>query len=104
MKVYHEGHTYGLASFDNPNHPQIIQFIDRRPVSHDATGRMYTEKDGTTTEEVIEVLIDRIQYLDNLFPSDYNKQALEGLIGALAALHARTADRKAREVEGLYKK
>lgn len=104
MKVYHEGHTYGLASFDNPLRHQVIQFIDKRPISHDATGRMFTEKDGTTSEEVLEMLIDRMEYLDGKFPSDYNKECRHHLGAALAALNARTADRKAREVEGLYKK
>jgi len=104
MKVYHEGHTYCLQNFDNTRAHQVIQFIDKRPVSHDATGKMFTEKDGTTNEEVLSMLIDRMEYLDTKFPSEYNKVCRHHLGAALAALNARTADRKAREVEGLARK
>ena len=57
-------------------------------------------EEGTTTEAVIEVLIDRLSFLDNQVPSDYNKKAIQGLTDARTALEERTADREKREVEG----
>ncbi len=104
MKVLQEGHSYGLAYFENPKRMQVIQFIDRRPVTHDATGKMFTEKDGTTNEEVLEMMIDRISYLNDKSHSDYNDLALIHLEAALSNLNKRNADRKERGVEGLAKK
>lgn len=104
MKVFNEGHSYGLQNQDNPRRMQVLQFIEKRPVSHDATGKMYTEKDGTTNEEVIAVLIHRLNYLNNQFPSPFNFEAIAHLESALHNLEARTAERKSREVEGLARK
>ena len=55
---------------------------------------------GITNETLLAVLIHRIQYLDNLFPCEENKAALDGMKAALASLESRTAKRVARGVEG----
>lgn len=56
--------------------------------------------DGTTNEAVIEMLIDRIQGLNEKVPSEYNGRAVAHLQEALRELNERTADRNARGVEG----
>ena len=55
---------------------------------------------GTTNELVLSVLIDRTQYLDDLYPCQENKQAITHLQAALDLFNARTKDRIKRGVEG----
>ena len=55
---------------------------------------------GIQNEPVIAILIDRLKYLDGLFPSEYNKAAIHHLQSALDSLEARTKDRQNRGVEG----
>lgn len=55
---------------------------------------------GTTNEEIISLLIDRLESLDALFPASYNSLAIGSLYLAKAALESRTEDRIARDVEG----
>ena len=60
--------------------------------------------DGTTTEEVIMVLMDRLTFLNAKLPSAHNTRAIFNLRRALDELHARTADRVRRGVEGTAKR
>jgi hypothetical protein len=55
---------------------------------------------GTTNEEVIQLLIDRIRSLDLVLPSPWNGAAIDHLEEALSALNTRTRERQARGVEG----
>lgn len=48
---------------------------------------------GTTNEEVIDVLIDRINFLQGQVPCKENEQALEHLIAAREVLLSRTNKR-----------
>ncbi len=102
MKIFVPGHTYELANFENKEAAgQILQFIHKVPsVSSVEKGELKTLSDGTTNEEVINVLIDRIGYLDELFPCEENKAALASLNRALHALEERAANRLARGVKG----
>jgi hypothetical protein len=62
------------------------------------------EPNGAFVEDVIDVVIDRLNYYqDSRFASSYNADAIKFLSMAGAALHARTADREKREVEGTHK-
>ena len=65
---------------------------------------MRTVNDGTTNEEVIRVLVDRINYLQSKFGCRENAIAITHLETALLWLEKRTADRKARNVEGTHQK
>lgn len=56
--------------------------------------------DGTTNEQVIEVLLHRITGLNEKFPCFENEMALEQLKTALYWLNARTKKRVAQGVEG----
>lgn len=57
-------------------------------------------RNGMMMEELIEIIIDRIETLNGKFQSDYNEQAITHLKGALSSLEQRTRDRIARDVEG----
>lgn len=98
MKIITYGHRYELENFEVKDNPgQELQFIEKEKTSD---GTFETVNDGTTNEEVILMLIDRIGCLDNKFPCAENKAALGHLQGALAFLEKRTRDRQARKVEG----
>ena len=58
---------------------------------------------GVQTEGVLSALIDRTQVLDAAFQCDENKEAIAHLEEALHLFNKRTADRRARQVEGLAK-
>lgn len=58
---------------------------------------------GLTHEALIAILIDRLAaFQDGPFASDYNGHALHHLREAQRALHARTLERMARNVEGTH--
>jgi hypothetical protein len=101
MKVIVEGHLYELADMEeNPGDPpQTLQFIHKTEID----GQFVTVTNGTTNEEVIAVLIDRIRYLDRKAHHLENTNALDYLEGALEALKRRTEERKMRGVEGTPK-
>jgi hypothetical protein len=98
MKAIVEGHTYQATNFEFPEKSgQVIQFIHKEP---DGDGGFVLLCDGTTNEELIAILIDRIVFQNSKFPSKYNSHAIGHLDLALTALVDRTADRKKRNVEG----
>ena len=98
MKVLKEGHLYELTNVDGVGDTQRIQFIEKR--QNVVGDKLETINDGTTNEDVIEVVIDRLQYLDEKHPCWENKLAITKLVEALIWLHKRTDDRKQRGVEG----
>jgi hypothetical protein len=105
MKVLTEGHKYELRNFeqDLSELNQRIQFIHKEPA---ILGRpeLLTVSDGTTNEEVLAVLIDRMNYLQGKFPCRENAIVITKLEESLMWLNKRTADRKARGVEGQHAK
>lgn len=100
MKVIVAGHNYKLSNFENAGaYGQTLQFIHKIPASQNSP-EPRTIADGTTTEEVLEVLIDRIQYLHSQFPCRENEIAITKLEESLMWLNKRTQDRIKRNVEG----
>jgi hypothetical protein len=102
MKIITTGHKYELASFEN-GPAQTLQFIEKvmAPVqSEQVSHALVTVNDGTTNEEVLRVLIDRLQYLNGKFPCRENAIVITKLEESLMWLNKRTADRQARSVEG----
>jgi hypothetical protein len=100
MKVITDGHRYELPNFERPDQKgQELQFIEKLPETGNPT-RLLTVNDGTTNEAVLEVLIDRLNYLNGKFPCRENSVALTHLDSALLWLNKRTNDRKKRGVEG----
>lgn len=107
MKVLREGHRYELENFENKDgQGQVIQFIEKEPIgtklSAGKSGEMVTVFDGTTNEELLEVLINRMNYLNNKFPCRENSSAITKLDEALMWLEKRTRDRQKRGVEGKH--
>lgn len=101
MKVLKAGHLYELTNFENKEQSQVIGFIDKEPSSGDPTV-LTTVADGTTNEEVLEMLIDRMQYLQTAFPCRENALVITKLEESLMWLNKRTADRIKRNVEGKH--
>lgn len=113
MKNITPGHLYELANFEKKDEPgQRLQFIDKKPRFEEKVldcepGKdpvpnrdLVTVNDGTTNEEVLAVLIDRLGFLQAKFPCKENAVALTHIETALLWLEKRTAGRVARGVEG----
>jgi hypothetical protein len=89
-----------LANFENPTGPgQTIQFIEKEPTAPGAT-TLKTVNDGTTNEEVLAMLADRMKFLVAKLPSNEASQAITKIEEALALLELRTLNRKTTGVEG----
>ena len=102
MKNLVEGHLYELANFEDDGQPtQNLQFIHKKP-SETNPSELTTIANGTTTEDVINVLIDRMYYLQSKFPCRENAIAITKLEESLMWLNKRTEDRKKRNVEGKH--
>lgn len=100
MKVLVEGHKYELNNFENKEEQgQYLQFIQKEPKEEGST-ELITISDGTTNEELLEVLINRISYLQNKFPCKENACCITHLQEGLMWLEKRTSDRLKRNVEG----
>lgn len=99
MKVIRKGHLYQLDSFNFGKPSQAIQFIEKIPVGE----LLGTVNDGTTNEEVLAVLIDRMKYLQDKFPCRENAIVITKLEESLMWLEKRTSDRVSRGVEGSHK-
>lgn len=98
MKTITPGHKYELANFDTPEAPgQQLQFIEKAYAGY---GPLKTVNDGTTNEEVLRVLIDRLRVMGNKVASRENSIAITKCEEALMWLEKRTQDRKSRGVEG----
>lgn len=102
MKILREGHKYELSNFENKEaEGQTIQFIEKIP-RHDNPSELLTIFDGTTNEELLEVLINRMNFLQSKFPCRENACAITKLDEALMWLEKRTKDRIKRNVEGKH--
>ena len=104
MKVLVEGHRYELANFENNYVPgQVLQFIHKEP-KEEGSPELKTVSDGTTNEELLEVIIDRMNTMQAKFPCRENAIVVTKLEECLMWLNKRTADRIKRNVEGKHLK
>ena len=100
MKILTPGHRYELGNFEKKDAPgQILQFIEKVRL-HELSPELRTVNDGTTNEEVLAVLIDRMQSLNATLASRETALAITKCQEALMWLEKRTADRLKRSVEG----
>jgi len=88
MKVVDPGRAYELAAGNG------LVFLQREG------GKLV--RNGTTNEEVLEVLIDRVTEAYQTVPCQETIRALYLLREALAEFHARTARRLGARVEGTH--
>ncbi len=101
MKILTPGHKYELANFEAKDQPgQIIQFIEKEQSPTGPPGQLDTVNDGTTNEEVLKMLIDRMSSLYAKFPSEETGYSIQHLKEALFAQQSRTYERSQRGVEG----
>jgi hypothetical protein len=84
MEVLSKGHIYRLAHLDGQSVTEIV-FVCRED------GRKH---EGTTNQEVIRALIDRVQYLDEQVPCYENQEILHHLRMALVLHEMRALSRK----------
>lgn len=100
MNVLTSGHKYELENFENTGAPgQTVQFIEKKPASA-GSPELVTVNDGTTNEDVLAMMIDRMNYLQAKHPCDENARVITHLECALLELNERTRRRKERGVEG----
>lgn len=97
------GHLYELENFEDKDHAgQALQFIHKEADFDDPTV-FRTKQDGTTNEEVLAVLIDRLWFQQGKVPSRETALAITNLEMALMWLNKRTADRIKRNVINTHK-
>lgn len=101
MKVKVEGYQYELSNFEDKDSPgQVLQFIHKEPKT-EGSPELTTVTDGTTNEELLEVLINRMYFLQSKFPCRENAIVITKLEESLMWLNKRINDRKVRGIEGL---
>jgi hypothetical protein len=89
MKVIDPGHAYTMHSYDG-TFPQSITFMKRKGEGYPGN---YDSHPGTNCQEVLRVLIDRVKYLDEQIPSEYNISIIDHLRMALWQFELRAATR-----------
>ena len=94
MEAVNLGYQYKLDNLEKGGYSQHIQFINKNLENPEWT------VNGTTSEEVLKMMISRISYLNSLMHSPYNLQVLQKLSECLDLLEKRAEDRKERGVEG----
>ncbi len=87
MKVLETGHVYepNNRETDADCEGQTIRFINKQPGQ---------EHGGTTTQEVIRILLDRTRHCNNCMPHRNNEQVIYHLRMALIMHEARALERK----------
>lgn len=90
MRVSEKGHIYhpknrGVFNDLPANEEQTLTFINKQPGQ---------EHDGTTTQEVLRVLIDRTRHCNNCMPHQNNERVVYHLRMALVLHEARALERK----------
>jgi len=98
MRAIVNGHTYVLPSVAG-SQDQTLRFIHKVPIA-EGSKELRTIEDGTTTENVIACLLDRLRYLNRVNPCRDNSIAITKLEDALFRMERRTKDRTERGVEG----
>jgi len=103
VKVIDPGHCYELATLDGYGHPERLQFVKR--IGPGYPGNEPPARAGTTIQEVVRVLIDRLRYvqrqataLDDFESIADDATAISYLRDVLALLEQRAARRHGRDL------
>lgn len=84
MKIIKPGHFYELAHLDGEL-TTSLQFVQRKP--------FHSPKEGTTNQEVVRALIDRVKVLEAETPWEGNSQILFHLRMVIALHEGRAVQR-----------
>jgi hypothetical protein len=113
MKCLDDCHTYEMDYVMEPTEQEqaeaVVNSFSGEGIPTSITLRFYemredgTKINGVTNEEVLRVLIHRLEFLNKKMPCFENTMALSSLKGALSWLNARTEERTKRGVEGTHK-
>lgn len=97
MKVVDPGHEYILNVLDGNDPetltPETLTFVKRDGEGYPGNVGSHS---GTTTQEVLRALVDRIKYVDNQIHDDNNDEVLSHLRLAIFYLELRAAKRHGR--------
>lgn len=105
MRIIKEGYEYILEDCDVGNiipsaaPDQTLMFIEKGATGG---GGLIRLNPGTTNEEVLAVLANRLNFLYTKLPDPHTAEALLCVQKAISELEARTAERKERGVEGTH--
>lgn len=95
MKILDVGHKYELLSIDGKHH-QILQFVKREGIGFPGNKGHYP---GTTMQDVIHCILNRMRYLNNQIPCIENEVIINSLQTCLLMLEQRAAKRHGIEFE-----
>lgn len=102
MKVIKPGYRYQARYYNNPNRHTTLQFIEKAP--NEQGTRLETVMDGTTNEELLKILIHRLEYQNELLQSWYTEQAAKHLELAVNFLNSRQEQRAAKGITNTMNK
>lgn len=88
MRVLDKGHKYTLATLDGQGISWLLQFVKREGPNYPGNVGHYP---GTTTQEVLRALIDRMKYVDQQKRHRTNELVLTHLRWSLYELEWRAA-------------
>lgn len=95
MRVTSPGHRYQLSHLDDPCRGfSVLTFVKRMGDGYPGN---VSRHPGTTCQEVLRALIDRVEYLDGQQRSSHNDVILDSLRTALWSFEARAAGRHGRK-------
>lgn len=97
IKVIDNGNKYELPYSKDPNLSNIIQFYKTEFLDNN---NKFEYTDGISNTQLLEVLLDRIKYLNNILHCDENDQMIIALQSALHWDMKRRLDRDSRGVDG----
>lgn len=95
MRIIDPGHFYLLNNLDD-NGQTLLRFVKRMGDAYPGNTSAYA---GTTTQEVLRALIDRIKYVDNQHAWPENQEVIDHLRIALVGLEMRAARARNELVE-----
>lgn len=99
MVIKEAGYLYLVENYEGGG-TQQIQFLHKETTPEKTDGSLNLIKNGTTNEELLKVLINRLQYLNTVLPSRENSIVITKLEESLMWLNKRAMDREARGVLG----
>jgi len=96
MRIIDPGHVYYLRVLDGePHEESILAFVKRKGAKYPGNNSTHS---GTTNQEVLRAVVDRLGYVDYQIPHERNRHAWEYIKSAIWELEARAAERHGRPI------